>query len=113
MVRPRERRCKQSSGMTGQFYCWGFLIAAPKTKPAPAAGKLEAKLVLAHSNLDAHMRQLKRTVTAISAWQMKIKRLERRIEERDHPTEKQPKPRKRTRAIELPPDDGTEATIPT
>jgi len=107
MVRPRVRRCKQTAGAFGGFSCWGALVAAPIVHAKPTTDdRLEKKLAAAHVSLDEALKRMKRTLTSITKAQRTIKRLERRIDERDHPGEPKPKkPRKRTRAIILPDDE--------
>ena len=86
MVRPRERRCKQRSGMMGTYSCWGLLVAAPivRTIEEPAYDdKLERKLTAAHVALDANLKRLSRVTTAIRKHQRIVRRLEAAIGKRD------------------------------
>lgn len=104
-VRARERRCKQvvPGWMPGsERLCYGALTKVTRKAPQRT---LEQELSAAHAQLANAITKVKRAVTSVDHWQRKIKAIGRRIDDRDHPKPKQPKPRKRTRAITLPPED--------
>jgi hypothetical protein len=109
-VKARERRCKQAAFGQGSFACYGNLelIIRRKIAPEERKDKLSEKLVQAHKGFEHSLMRMKRSMAAVSAWQKTIKRLERRIELRDHPQPPKPKkPRPRTRAIALPSEQET------
>lgn len=110
MVRPRERRCKQTGGGFGGFLCYGALVAAPIVHAKAATDdKLERKLQAAHVNMDNAIKAALRMTKKAAEYSRVIKRLEKRIELRDHPPAEapKPKPRKRTRVINLPTEEPT------
>jgi hypothetical protein len=86
MALPRELRCKHAA-FTGGYACWGALVAAPIVRIKDESGRLEKKLVTAHAQLDTNIRLLSRATRNIKAAQIAIKRLEKRIADRDHPEE--------------------------
>ena len=92
-AKPRERRCKAViTGFGGtQRYCWGKLTKIAKRK---VRRTLEQELKAAHAQLTNAITRVKRATTSVDHWQRKIKYIGRRIEERDHPKPKQPKPKR-------------------
>ena len=109
-VKPREVRCKQigqgAMGPTG-YLCYGRLERAISEKPKETEDKLSRKLADAHIQFEGALRRMKRTMTSVAMWQRRIKSIERSIEFRDHPELKpKPMPKKRTRAITLPDEEG-------
>jgi len=102
---PRERRCKAVVNVWGgtSRYCWGKLTAVKRKRVRPT---LETELAQAHAQLANAITRVKRAVTSVDHWQRRIKAIGKRIDERDHPQPKKPRPaRKRTRIITLPPDE--------
>lgn len=86
MVRPRERRCKQRTGMLGTYCCWGLLVAAPivrTTEEPQHDDRLERKLAAAHVALDGKIKELSRVTKAIRKHQKTVRRLEAAIGKRD------------------------------
>jgi hypothetical protein len=98
-VKPRERRCKIVADR-GLFWCYGHLVTVKAVKRTVS---LEEKLGHAHDGLAEAITRLKRATTAIGRWQRKIKQVERRLDDLDHP--RPPKPRAKrvpaTRGIRL------------
>ncbi len=88
----RQRRCYRTvpnawGGMP--VSCWGKLSKVARVAKRQT---IEQALDRAHQELANAITRVKRATTSVGHWQRKIKYLERKIDERDHP--RPPKPKK-------------------
>jgi len=77
-------------------YCWGNLQRIERKRVEET---LELKLAAAHKGFGAAISRMKRATTWVGTWQRRIKGIERRIDERDHPKPPKPKRVRKVRAI--------------